>query len=402
MSIFPLGAEQKAAGDLRPRRSNRKGDAGGRCPVAGEERPPLFGQRPMPDGGRPLVFGVRPARRCETAPANKRIPPIDALPQLRYLRRMTHWLDTIHLITFDNPGVLFDWRAGLHRAGVTEPADIARFVTRLEELAVAEPFRRWSDVVRQALTDARGDLRPAIVGLFAADLGRLPTWPDALPALHTLREVLQVGLVANGDAQHQLDAAQTCKTRWDVCVSSEELRAHLQTERAWDATVRAGITRAAVTRDAWLHVSTSERTLELAKARGLRTCLVQRPGTAGQVQGDLKVADLHDLTQQVLAAKRGPLLVEISVSAPEPVREKLADWLRDTLLPAMRRVPGVRSARLYVREDGALLEQYTFGSAREVAEWQAAFAAEQRALVREAFGPDVVRQVQIAVLRGAA
>ena len=190
---------------------------------------------------------------------------------------MTTWLTDIQLVTFDGPGVLFDWRAGLARVGVTDPAEIARFLDTLNTLAVAEPFRRWSDVVRQALTDVRGDLRPAAVGLFATEIGRLPTWPDALPTLQSLREVVKVGLVTNGDAQHQLDAAQTCKTRWDVCVSGEELRAHLQTERAWDATVRAGVTRAAVTRDAWLHVSTSGATLELAKARGLRTCLVLRP-----------------------------------------------------------------------------------------------------------------------------
>ena len=313
---------------------------------------------------------------------------------------MDDWLNDIQLVTFDGPGVLFDWRAGLQRAGVTAADDVDRFVARLGELALAEPFRRWSEVVLQALTDARGDLRPAASGMFAADLGRLPTWPDALPTLHSLRDVVQIGLVANGDAQHHLDASQTCKTRWDVCVSSEELRAHLQTDRAWDAAVRAGVTRAAVPRDAWLHVSTSEQTLELAKARGLRTCLVRRPGTAGQVQGELKVADLHELTQRILTAKQGPLLVEVLVTAPDEQRAALGDWLRDTLLPTMRRVPGVRAARLYEREDGSLLEQYTFGSRREVRQWQITFAAEQRAMVREAFGPDVTRAVQVAVLRG--
>ena len=313
---------------------------------------------------------------------------------------MTTFLPDIQLITFDGPGVLFDWRAGLARVGVTDAGDIGKFVARLNDLAIAEPFRRWSDVVRQALTDTRGDLRPAALGLFAADLGRLPLWPDALPALHSLRDVVQIGLLSNGDAQHHLDASQTCRTRWDVCVSSEDLRAHLQTERAWDAAVRAGVTRAAVTRDAWLHVSTSEQALELAKARGLRTCLLQRPGTAGQVQGEIQVADLHDLTQQMLAAKQGPLLVEVLVTVPDGQREALADWLRDTLLPAMRRVPGVRSARLYAREDGSLLEQYAFGGRPEVEAWQASFAPEQRAMVREAFGAGVTRTVQVAMLRG--
>ena len=315
---------------------------------------------------------------------------------------MTQWLGAVQLVTFDGPGVLFDWRAGLARIGVTEGDEVAQLAARLSELAALEPFRRWSDLVRQALTETRRDLRPAAIGLFSAEIGRLPTWPDALPTLHSLRETVQIGLVANGDAQHQLDAAQTCQTRWDVCVSSEELRAHLHTERAWDAAVRAGVTRAAVTRDSWLHVSTSERTLELAQARGLRTCLVQRPGTVGQVQGELKVADLHALTAQILDAKQGPLLVEVRVTAPQSLRPALLDWLRDTLLPAMRRVPGVRAARLYAREDGSLLEHYTFGSRREVDDWQATFAAEQRAMVRDGFGADVQREVHVAVLRGAS
>ena len=315
---------------------------------------------------------------------------------------MTQWLDDIQLVTFDGPGVLFDWRAGLARIGVTEPDDVANVVARLDELVLSEPFRRWSDVVRQALSDARADLRPAAIGMFAADLGRLPTWPCALPALSTLQDVVQLGLVANGDAQHQLDAAQTCKARWDVCVSSEELRTHLLTPRAWDAIVRAGVARAAVTRNAWLHVSTSEPTLEFAKARGLRTCLVHRPGTVGQVQGDLHVADLQDLARQLLAAKQGPVLVEVLVAADEALRPALSDWLRDTMLPAMRRVPGVRAARLYLRDDGNLLEQYTFGSRRDATDWQTTFAAEQRAMVRESFGPAVTRQIHISVLRGTA
>lgn len=315
---------------------------------------------------------------------------------------MANWLDDIQLVTFDGPGVLFDWHAGLARLGVVEPADPTSLLARCNELGAVEPFRRWSDVVRQALADTHGELRPAAIGMFANDLGRLPPWPDALPSLSTLREVVQIGLVTNSDAQHQLDAAQACKTRWDVCVNSEELRAHLHAERAWDAIVRAGVTRAAVTRDAWLHVSASERTLELAKARGLRTCAIRWPLTGHAAPGDMAVVDLHDLTRQFLDAKQGPLLVEVQIEAPEALRPRLADWLRDTLLPAMRKVPGVRTARLFAREDGSLLEQYGFGSRREVLDWQSLFAAEHRALVRDAFGAEVVRHVQIAVLKGAA
>ena len=59
-------------------------------------------------------------------------------------------------------------------------------------------------------------------------------------------------------------------------------------------------------------------------------------------------------------------------------------------------------ARLYAREDGSLLEHYTFGSRREVDDWQATFAAEQRAMVRDGFGADVQREVHVAVLRGAS
>jgi FMN phosphatase YigB (HAD superfamily) len=314
---------------------------------------------------------------------------------------MTQWLDEIQLVTFDGPGVLFDWHSGLARVGVTDPGEMAKVGVRMGELAIVEPFRRWSELVRQALAETRPDLRPAAIGMFAADLGRLPTWPDALPTLSTLRDVVQIGLIANSDAQHQLDTAQSCKTRWDVCVNSEELRAHLQTERAWDATVRAGVTRAAVTRDAWLHVSASERTLDLAKARGLRTCLLQRDEVQGQTPRDLNLRDLHELTRLLLEAKQGPLLVEIRVEAPEPLRPQLGQWLRETLLPAMRRVPGVRAARLFVREDGSLLEHYAFGSRREVSEWQNTFAAEQRAMVRDAFGHEVVRHVHVATLQGA-
>ena len=309
---------------------------------------------------------------------------------------MTGWLDSIQLVTLDGPGVLFDWRAGLQRVGVEDPAEVARLMTQLGELASAEPFRRWGEVVRLALTEVRPDLRPAAIGLFATELGRLPLWPDAIPALNGLGDLVQVGLVANGDAQHHLDAAQACRCRWDVCVSSEEIRAHLQTERAWDAIVRAGVSRAAVTRDAWLHVSTSGQGLEWAKARGLRTCLLLRPGAADQVHGDLRVPDLRDLKQQLLTAKDGPLLVELTSEVAEPLRTEWAQWLTSSALPAMQNVPGVRRAHLYEREDGSLCEQYLFGGRREVTAWQTSFAAEQRAAVRARFGEAVTRQVRVA------
>lgn len=321
---------------------------------------------------------------------------------------MSAWLEHLQLVTLDGPGVLFDWHAGLQRIGIENPVEIGAFVQRLQVLAAESegtthaPFRKWTDLLRQALMETRTDLRPAVAGLFSSEIGRLPTHADALPAIQGLREVLQVGLVANGDAQHHLDAAQTLRTRWDVCISSEELRAHQPTERAWDAIVRAGVTRAAVTRDAWLHVSTSEQALEMAKARGLKTCLVQRVQGDRRPQADVVVTDLQALTRQILEAKQGPLLVEIVTQPPAELREQTTQWLHSTLLPAMRKVPGVRSARLHRRENGELVEHYMFGRQQEVLDWQANFGAEQRIMLRDALGHNLSRVMTTARLEGAA
>ena len=87
----------------------------------------------------------------------------------------------------------------------------------------------------------------------------------------------ECGVLANSDANHQLDVTSNLRLAWDVVITSAEIRASKPSERAWDAAVRMGVARTAVPRDAWLHVSAfGKLDLEPARGRGLRTCHVRR------------------------------------------------------------------------------------------------------------------------------
>jgi len=313
------------------------------------------------------------------------------------------WLQDIQLITFDCFGTLLDWRSALEKVEIRSRADFEAFEKEANKLQEAESWTRYTDVVKTAIGKVKPQIRPAIVGLFADDFGRIAAFPDSARAIATLRDAVKVGVLANCDASHQLDVISTLRVPWDVCITSQEVRAYKPSDRAWDAMLRIGVARSAATRDAWMHVSAAERSdLIPARARGLRTCFVKRAGgddKAGAV--DLTVTGLDELTGLVLAAKRGPLLYEVeSASSNDETRAKLRSWLVETQLPAVRAIPGVRSAQLAEREDGLLVEQYVFGGRHEYDNYLASYAAEHRAAARDAFGREVERTARLSSIRG--
>lgn len=312
------------------------------------------------------------------------------------------WLAGIQLVTFDLFGTLLDLPAALDKVELTGQADVATLDGLIRDQTERETWQRYSDILKQAIGQLRPGLRPAIVGVFAEDLGRTAPFADSVRALHSLREVVKVGLVGNCDAQHQVDALTALRVVPDVSITSQEIRAYKPTDRAWDAIVRMGVMRAAVTRDNWLHVSHSSRTdLVPARSKGIRTCQVLRAGHEERANSDLTVHSLDELVAMVVAAKCGPLLCEIDNVHPDAgERPRLAAWLLADMLPAVRSVAGVRSAALIERPDGTLVEQYVFGGQGEYDAYLEAFAAEHRANLRDVFGRTVERAVRLSRIRG--
>jgi len=312
------------------------------------------------------------------------------------------WLADIKLITFDVFGTLLDTPSAVDKVEIRGKAELAAFDDAVREQTEREGWIRYSEVLKAAIAKVKPQTRAAIVGVFADDIGRSAPFADSARTLHGLREVVQVGLVGNCDAQHQVDVVTQLRVVPDVSITSQEIRAYKPHDRAWDAIVRMGVMRSAVTRDAWLHVSHAPRTdLVPAKSKGLRTCLVRRPGVDPLASADLVVSGLDELVGLVVEAKEGPLLFEIDNRHPEPrERARLARWLLESMLPAVRATAGVRSAALVERDDGTLVEQYVFGGRHEHDAYLEAFAAEHRANLRDEFGRIVERSTRLSRVRG--
>jgi len=143
------------------------------------------------------------------------------------------WLSDIALITFDCFGTLLDWRAGLAKVDITGDEDFTIFERECAELAEGGRHVPYHMILKQTIRKMRPDMRPAVIGLFADDFGRLPSFADSASALASLKDMVKVGVLSNCDANHQLDVISTLRVAWDVCVTSQELRAYKPTDRAW-------------------------------------------------------------------------------------------------------------------------------------------------------------------------
>jgi 2-haloalkanoic acid dehalogenase type II len=316
------------------------------------------------------------------------------------------WLEHVQLVTFDCFGTLLDWRAAMEKVEIRGRDEFDKFELEARKLAEGDPYLRFVDVLKQAIAKVKPALRPAIVGLFADDFGRAPAFADSVRGVAQLKDLLKVGVVANCDAHHMLDVLAALRTPLDVTVTAQEVRAYKPTDRAWDAIVRLGVARSAATRDGWMHVSAFERyDLGPARNRGLKTCLLKRPGGDDKALCDLTVGSLDELVGLIAEAKRGPLVLEVETKpagADGAVMQQVRQWLAETELAAMRAVPGVRAAALFEREDGALVEHYTFGGKSELDNFDANFAPEHRAAVRDQFGRQVERATRVVQIKGRA
>lgn len=319
------------------------------------------------------------------------------------LQNVPAWLADVQLVTFDVFGTLLDMQTALDKLEIRGKQEVAELEELVREQTDRESWVRYAEVLKQAISKVKPELRPAIVGVFAEDLGRTAPFGDSLRALHGLRELVKVGVVGNCDAQHQVDVVTALRVVPDLSITSQEIRAYKPTERAWDAIVRMGVMRAAVTRDNWLHVSHNLRTdLVPARGKGLRTCQLRRTGQEERANSDLAVESLDELQALIVAAKQGPLLCEVDnrLTGSSDEHARLTKWLMGEMLPAVRQVAGVRSAALIERDDGLLTEQYVFGGKSEYDAYTEAFAAEHRANLRDEFGRSVERTVRVSRVRG--
>ena len=312
-------------------------------------------------------------------------------------------LESIDLVTFDVFGTLVDWQQALPALGV--PFDKMPVFLRESERQQRPqrrdaPFVAYRGLLEHVGTVLRPDLPLETVRRWARGFGELPFFTDTVPAIRLLGGVVDVGVISNCDAVHQLDVERRIGRPWDVCAVAEELEAYKPTDRAWDRAVQI-VERRGYDRTRWLHVSAwDDYDLAPAAARGVRTAYLPRPGGVPPRPESID-AQFHDLLHLARAfadARGGPLLYEVEARAADAaVLERFVRWMRDEHVAAVRACAGVRSAELVAVDSLRVRAVYRFTGRSAYARYLERDAPRLRARGRELFS-----ETEVAFTRNEA
>lgn len=257
-------------------------------------------------------------------------------------------LEQIEVVSFDCFGTLVDWRRALEPLG--PGLDFEAWERACRELQAPErPFLAYEALLERSAREVAPNASPEQWRSFARGFGRTPLFADVPAALAQLSELLPLVALSNSDARHQLDLLQQTGVCWSLCVLSEDVRAYKPSPAAWDALVARVCEHFSVSPDRWLHVSGFEDyDLAPARARGLRTAWVRRPG-CGEPHGtvDLRAEGLGELARALAAAQGGPFRYVVrAVGKTEEAAARFSRWIREEHAAEVRAAPGVRSAEL--------------------------------------------------------
>ena len=310
-------------------------------------------------------------------------------------------LESLDLVTFDCFGTLIDWQQALPALGVG--LDRMPIFLRESEL-YQRPQRRDAPFIdyRGLLEHVGGVLRPdlptATIHRWARGFGELPFFADTIPSVLMLGAVVDVGVVSNCDAVHQLDVCRRIGRAWDVAAVAEELEAYKPTDRAWDRAV-AFVEQRGYDRARWLHVSAwDDYDLAPAAARGVRTGYVPREGGVPPRKGsvDVRFTDLGHLARAIASAKQGPLLFEVAARAKSPeVMDRFIAFMIDEQLGAVRKCKGVRYAELIRLDAVSARCDYRFTARSAYTRYLEKDAPRLRARGRELFSEEELDFVRL-------
>jgi 2-haloacid dehalogenase len=307
----------------------------------------------------------------------------------------------VDLVTFDCFGTLIDWQQALPALGV----DASRMPVFLRESERRQrpdrrdaPFLSYRTILEEVGSVLSPNADPEEVARWARRFGELPFFADVPAGIALLSSVVDVGVISNCDAIHQLDVTRRLGRPWDICVVAEELKSYKPTDRAWDRAV-ALVTERGYDRERWLHVSAwDDYDLAPACARGLRTVFIPRPGgVVPQLGGvDVTVADVLTLARMIADAKGGPLSYEVEAEAVDPeTLDRFMTWLGSEHLADVRACAGVRRAEV-IELDGVRARcVYRFDGRASYARYLEKDAPRLRARGRELFGEHEVKLTRI-------
>jgi 2-haloacid dehalogenase len=195
-------------------------------------------------------------------------------------------VDRVDALTFDCYGTLIDWEAGLVGAfapilsahGVEADADdvLERFA-RHEAAAEAAPYRRYRDVLAEALDGIARELAfeptAAEVTTFSGSVVDWPAFPDSPAALAQLQRRFRLGVITNCDDDLFAASARRLQTAFDWVVTAEQAGSYKPDE----ANFRLAFDRIGLPRERIIHVAQSLFHDHVpAKRLGLTTVWINR------------------------------------------------------------------------------------------------------------------------------
>ena len=235
-------------------------------------------------------------------------------------------IDGVRALVFDVFGTVVDWRSSIIREG--QKLAQAKGISNVDWAEFADAWRAgygpsmsrvrsgelpWTkiDVLHRAVLDELLD-RFSVTGLseeekrdFNFAWHRLDAWPDSVPGLTRLKKGYIIATLSNGNVALLTNMAKWARLPWD-CILSAELMKHYKPdpECYLGAADLLGLEPPEV-----MMVAAHKGDLNSARALGLKTAFVPRPGEHGPERTvDTEPDDAFDLNCtdfEDLAAKLG-------------------------------------------------------------------------------------------------
>ncbi len=218
-------------------------------------------------------------------------------------------LSGVRALVFDVFGTVVDWRSGVAREAApflqrhapgSDPARFADAWRRRYAPAMAEvrsgrrPFTRLDVLHRENLAAVLPEFGIAAGSVPAAELDalnlawhRLDPWPDAVGGLLRLKAGFVIAPLSNGNIVLMLHMAKRAGLPWDAILGAEVAQAY---KPAPEAYLRTAEVLAMAPSEVCL-VAAHNGDLAAARACGLRTAFVARPGEHGPGQATDLVAE---------------------------------------------------------------------------------------------------------------
>lgn len=224
----------------------------------------------------------------------------------------------IEWVSFDCYGTLVDWETGISSAVSSSLASCGIRKTGpeiLELFADVEPvvqssgaFKEYRVVLREVMTLIGDRLGIRIaeddVDCMSGSLPRWPVFPDAGPALQTLKQRYKLAIISNVDDDLFAGSARALGVEFDAVITSQQANAYKPNSRSFELAE----TVMSVNKEQWLHVGESlYHDIEPANRLGIRSVWVNRVDRGGgtrktDAKPDRTVPDLAALVEMLVPA----------------------------------------------------------------------------------------------------